>query len=191
MVLVVLLACAAVLGAQWLFIPWAFYLGGRFHPLPMWQAAARVHARSGDYVLYVMLSPTRGGRGTLSPSLTGSGFLCTSRGERYPLHLFASLLNRASPNANGAEVRIDAYRRPWWFGLSGAWDRRPRLVLHGRWQTPDLVMSDGGTLSSAFLPDGRLYDGPERNQPRPGEPVQIVLRELPLTMLFPSCENLK
>jgi hypothetical protein len=56
---------------------------------------------------------------------------------------------------------------------TGNWDR-PRLTLRGRWQNPDLVMNDGGTLSAAFLPDGRLYDGPPRNQPRAREPLPVV-----------------
>src|SRR5512144_2765718 len=43
---------AVLLAVLWLVAPWAFYLGGSFHPLPMWQGAARLHSSSGEYVLY-------------------------------------------------------------------------------------------------------------------------------------------
>src|SRR6185437_12643750 len=62
--------------------PWAFYLGGKFHIMPMWQGWGRAHAKSGDYLVWVSFEPTPRGSGMyLSTNLTGSAYLCTPRGE--------------------------------------------------------------------------------------------------------------
>lgn len=180
---------AVVLVVQWLVAPWAFYLGGRFHPLPMWQGAAHLHSSSGDYVLYLSLTPASGGRGNY-PGLSGSGFLCTPNGERYPMRAYATLRAPVPHDMNGMEMRIDVYRRPWYWSVSGAWDRRPRLTIHGRWQNPDFVGNDGGSLSAAFLPDGRLYDGPTQRQPHARETLPVALHEVPWTTWFPNCGDL-
>jgi hypothetical protein len=55
-------------------------------------------------------------------------------------------------------------------------ERRPRFDLHGAWHNPDLVMDDHGTLSTAFLPDGRVYLGPSRNQPTARGSSTVSLR---------------
>src|SRR5690349_8669327 len=99
---------AVVLAVQWLVAPWAFYLGGSFHPLPTWQGAAHLHSSSGDYVLYLSMSPARGGRSSY-PGLSGSGFLCTPTGERYPLKAYATLRPPVPRDTNGMEMQIDAY----------------------------------------------------------------------------------
>jgi hypothetical protein len=52
--------------------PWAFYLGGKFHILPYWQGWGELHAKSGDYVLFVQMEPRPGGsRVYLSSNLSG------------------------------------------------------------------------------------------------------------------------
>ena len=168
---------ALVIAIDWVFAPWAFYLGGRFHVLPVWSGTARIHAESGDYTLYLWMSPTRGGRTFNFPAFNGWAYLCTPRGERYPLRLSASMFEHPGTDTNGKEMRIGLYRRPWYWSWTGVWDRRPQLTLHGRWQNPDFVANDGGTLSVAFMPDGRLYEGPPRNQPRAHETVPVVIHE--------------
>ena len=168
-----------VIAIDWVFAPWAFYLGGHSHVVPVWSGSARTHTTSGDYTLYLWMSPTRGGRTFNFPAFRGWAYLCTPRGERYSLRLTASMVEHPGTNTNGKEMRITLYRRPWYWSLAGVWDRRPEVALRGRWQNPDLVMNDGGTLSVAFLPDGRLYDGPTRNQPRARETVPIVIHEAP------------
>jgi len=178
---------AVVIAIAWVFTPWAFYLGGKFHPVPVWQGIARVHASSGDYVLYLWFSPARGSRLTNLPAFSGWGSLCTPKGERFPMRVNASLFEHPGRDTNGKEMRIELYNRPWYRAWVGTWDRRPRLELRGRWQNPDLVTTDGGTLSVAFLPDGRLYDGPARNQPTARETLPVVFHEVPWTTLFGDC----
>ena len=80
-------------------------------------------------------------------------------------------------DTNGKKMSLEFYRRPWYWGWTGTWDRRPRLNLTGRWQNPDLVMNDGGTLSQAFLADGTLYQGPPKQRPAAREKLPIVLHE--------------
>src|SRR5262252_3523587 len=82
---------ALIVAIDWLFAPWAFYLGGTFHVLPVWQGTATIHASSGDYTLYLWMSPTRGGRTFNLPVFNGWAALCTPRGERFPLRLRANM----------------------------------------------------------------------------------------------------
>jgi len=48
--LVVLLTLGSVLliAITGVFYPWAFYLGGKFHIVPMWYGWGTAHAQSGD-----------------------------------------------------------------------------------------------------------------------------------------------
>ena len=57
LVLFVLLGVVIVSIVRALFAPWAFFLGGRFHPLAAWAGEGTLHARSGDFVLFVELEP--------------------------------------------------------------------------------------------------------------------------------------
>jgi hypothetical protein len=192
--LVLVLAGVAILAADWLFYPWAFYLGGHAHAIPYWYGGATLGGPGGDYVLYVSMSPSRPSRGTIGrrlPNVDGDGYLCTPRGERFPMHVYGVFQESLGRDSSNAAMRMEVYRRPWYFSLAGDWDRRPRLTLRGRWQGPDLVMDDGGTLSAGFLPDGRLYDGPARNQPKPGAPVPVVFHEMPFMLATPACPAAK
>ncbi len=175
--LIFVLGTIAVALLAAVFTPWGFFLGGRFHVLPVWQGIGRVHTSSGDYVLYFWISPSRSGRTFNLPAFAGWGSLCTPRGEQFKLRVTGGMHERTGVDSNGKAVHLTFHRRPWYYGLTGVWDSRPRLDLRGRWENPDLVMEDGGTLSQAFLPDGTLYQGPPRNQPAAREKLRIVLHE--------------
>lgn len=182
---------ALLLAINWVSSPWAFHLGGRLHPMAVWQGTARIHASSGDYTIYLWLAPARSRRYIRTPILNGRGYLCTPAGERYPLRTTASISGQPGRDTNGFEMRLEMYRRPWYWNLAGRWDQRPRLTFRGRWQNPDFVADDGGTLSAAFLPDGRLYDGPPRGQPRPRETLPVVFHTAPWTAWFSDCRPVK
>jgi hypothetical protein len=175
-----------MVGAQWLFASWAFFLGGHFHPIPVWQGIARTHGRSGDFVVYVWFTPSGHSRVSNLTTFSGGGTICSPRGERFVLTLYATVAEHHGRDTNGATVRIGMHRRPW-YSVFGSWDHRPRLTLTGRWQNPDLVMTDDGTLSQAFLPDGRLYDGPASRQPPASETLPLVFHETPLRLVAPDC----
>jgi hypothetical protein len=180
-----------VVAIDWVFTPWSFYFGGSFHVMPVWQGAARLHGPSGDYTLYLWISPTRGGRTYNLPAFNGWASLCTPRGERYPMRLRAYMFEHPGTDTNGREMRVELSHRPWYWTLAGSGDYRPRLTLRGRWQNPDFVANDGGTLSIAFLPDGRLYEGPAKSRPRNPEAVPVIFHEVPWTTWFSDCRAVK
>lgn len=189
-ILVVAVAGTAIAAAQWLLNPWAFHLGGRTRLLPYWYGTARVRAASGDYLLSVWFGParpTRGPVGARVPRVSGAGYICTPVGERIPLRVYGTMPDAHGADTNGASMRLELYRRPWYWSLAGNWDRRPRLELRGRWENPDLVMNDGGSFAAAFLPGGRVYAGTPRNQPKTGEPVPVVFHEVPWSVVTPAC----
>jgi hypothetical protein len=178
-----------IVATDYVFAPWSFYLGGQFHMVPGWQGIGTMHTDSGDYVLYVLMTPQPNGRGArlYLPYFRGSAYLCTPRGERFPLRLSAGLGEHPGKDTNGMTMSISMYWRPWNYTFTG--EGRPRLSLRGRWQNPDLVMDDGGTLARAFLPDGTVYRGPARNQPRLGKPVPIVLHTVPWSRWWGDCRR--
>jgi hypothetical protein len=154
---------------EFIFHPWAFYLGGHFHPLPFWQGVSRVHRADGDYVLYFNVEPTNSGRYSRLPTFKGRGYLCTPRGERFPLVVYARLMENARFDTDGKEMKIEFKRRPWYFQLTGDYDRRPRVTFDGRWDGSELIGDDGGSFAAAFQPDGTLgkkpYDYYHANAP--------------------------
>ena len=96
------------------FAPWSFFLGGRFHPIAVWQGIGRMHASSGDYVVYFWISPVPGGRTFNFPTFRGWGDLCTPRGERLPLRVAAFMREHPGIDTNGKDVSVSLYRRPWY-----------------------------------------------------------------------------
>jgi hypothetical protein len=171
-----LLGAVCILLIDAVFAPWAFFLGGRFRPLAFWQGWGRLHSSTrGDYAVFVRMWPTPGGHSGYA-SVTGSAELCTPRGERYSLRLGGGFLNKhVWLHSDRQPMHLYLYHRPWFYGFVST-QRRPRLDLYGAWHDPDLVMDDHGTLSTAFLPDGRLDQGPARQQPAAREIATVSLR---------------
>jgi hypothetical protein len=80
------LICVAVGLLYVALFPWAFFMGGKFHPLPYWHGWGRLHSRTaGDYLLYVSIYPETRSTGALMPStpVKGDAYLCTPKGERF------------------------------------------------------------------------------------------------------------
>ena len=161
----------AVLGFDALFAPWSFYLGGTFHIIPYWQGWGRMHTKSsGDYLLFVRL--TGPGSAKYHAYMRGDGELCTPRGERIYMRMGANMDKHVGTDLEGQPVWIYMYHRPRFWGNP---DRRPSLDFHGKWQNPDIVMNDGGTLLTEFTPDGTLYAGAKR--PAKNEVLQLTLKQ--------------
>ena len=165
------LGSVGVLGIDALFAPWSFYLGGKFHILPYWQGWGRMHTKSsGDYLLYVLL--TSPGPSRYHAYMSGTGELCTPRGERFRLRLGANMDKNIGTDLEGQSIWIYMYHRPRFWSNP---DRRPHLDLHGKWQNPDIVMNDGGTLLTEFAPDATLYAPGKR--PARNEVLQLTLKQ--------------
>jgi len=169
---VLLLGAVLILALTGLFYPWAFYLGGKFHVIPYCQGWGKLHAKSGGYVLFVRFEPTpRGSRIISRSNLTGVGYLCSPRGER-----FFMLLGGGMRLLSTDGEAIGLYMNNW-SGLYAQFssDHRPRIQLRGHWQNPNLVMDDDSSIFRAFRPDASVYSGHDPSHPYNGEIVPITL----------------
>jgi hypothetical protein len=186
LVLTLLLGCVLVIAITGLFAPWAFYLGGKFHILPYWQGWGKLHAKSGDYVWLVRIEPTsRGSKMYLETNLTGMGYICSPRGETYKMYLGGGMRKHLNLSTDGEAIHLYMHYRPPFWGFSGNnAEFRPSLSLRGRWQNPNLVMDDQGSIGRAFLADGSVYRGKGVN-PSPQPEV------LPLTFVEGSYSDFK
>lgn len=170
-----------------IFAPWGFYLGGHLHWFPYWHGVAHVRSSSGDFLLRFWITPRPSGGLYHYPAFSGWAWLCTPRGERYRLRVTGGFFERTGYDTNGKAMSLDLYSRPNTWQWTGHWDRRPHLYFTGRWQNPNLVMNDGGTLSRAFLPDGTLAPEKPPQPVVPREKLQIVFQEEPWTAWSSSC----
>jgi hypothetical protein len=153
--LALLLGVAVVMAIDAVFAPWSFYMGGKFHLVPMWTGWGRIHSTAGDYVLFVRLEPRTGTRGIAH--VGGAGVLCTPRGQTFNLTLGGDFEKHMGASTEGKHVYLYLHKRGGFF-YSTASDSRPSLEFHGAWHNPDMVLDDHGSLSRAFKPDGTLYD---------------------------------
>lgn len=151
---VLALGVVLLLASNAIFTPWSFYMGGHFHLYPQWSGWGRMHSNlAGDYILYVQLSPTSGGRGTYRavPHIRGQGFLCTPRGERYRLRVGGDFGKASGTDLQGKSAYL--YMNNYTVFTSGT---APSLEFRGKWNNPDLVLDDHGSINRAFDPDGVL-----------------------------------
>ena len=162
LILLFIAVCAFFIVVNAVFAPWIYTVGGG-RLLPLWQGVGEVHATSGIYTVYVSFSPSPVSSRILpSASISGTGYICTPRGERYSLRVSGGASGRIWKDMDGHTFSFAAYNRPafWQFGSPSHSNWRPDLKFSGRWSGPDLAMSDEGTVSRAFLADGSLNRGP-------------------------------
>jgi hypothetical protein len=170
LVLILLFGVCAVLAIDAVFAPWSFFMGGRFHMIPMWQGWGRIHAPAGDYLLFIQMSPRTGTRGVAH--VAGVGVLCTPRAQKFNLTLGADFEKHMGASTDGTHIYLYLHTRPGFFS-STASDTRPDLEFIGAWHNPDMVLDDHGSLSRAFKPDGTLYGLHERRGVQETLPLTI------------------
>ena len=188
--LVLLLGVVLSTALVGVFYPWAFYLGGKFHIIPYWQGVGRAHAKSGDYLVWVQFEPTPRGSGMyLTSNLTGNAYVCTPRGERIPMHLGGSMRKNLNLSTDGEKISLYMNYWPLFYGQFVG-DRRPSLEFRGKWQNPNIVMDDHGSIGRAFEPDGTVYRGHGGNRPYMDEVVPITFMEGPRSELDRACGEL-
>jgi len=159
-----------------IFSPWGFFMGGRFHLYPQWQGWGRLHSSTaGDFVLFVRIVPGSGARHG-GPQVKGSGVLCTPRGEKYNLNVAGEFERHFGLDFQGRSVVLGMSNSSFIERQMGRY-LAPKLQLFGKWDNPNLVMDDRGSLSHAFEPDGSLYTGNFKNRPNTRETVPVTLRE--------------
>jgi hypothetical protein len=169
------LAFIVVFVTTGIFAPWGFFMGGHFHIFPGWSGWGKLHSNAaGDYALYVSFSPAtrgRGGRGGGGPRVNGSAVLCTPRGEKYNLRLGGYFEKNPGINLQGKTAEIYVYNYSV-FSTS----KKPSLDFRGKWNNPDLVLDDQGSINRAFDPGGALVITP-RTRPYIQEVVPLTLHE--------------
>jgi hypothetical protein len=173
---ILVLATIAYLATIGVFAPWAFYLGGKFHITPYWQGWGRLHAKSGDYLLFVRIQPTsKGSKMYLETNLSGTAHLCTARGENIPLKLGGGMPKHLKLSTDGEAIHLGMGYWPW--NAQFVADHSPTLQLRGHWQNPNLVMDDQGSIAKAFQPDGTVYRSHDRNRAYSPEVVPVTFVE--------------
>lgn len=156
--------------------PWAFFLGGDFHPLGIWRGWGRMHSKTaGDYLLYVEISPTTYKYAYHEWGLTGTARLCTPKGEYFALRLNGDMPRKFYVNSLGQPVRLgmDNWRATMIVGP----ETRPVFSLWGTWAEGEVRADDHKTLSQAFFPDGTLRPRGSYASPSQTEDIQVTLRE--------------
>jgi len=174
LVLLLAFGCLLVLAITAVFAPWGFYLGGKFHIIPYWQGWGTLAAKGGKYIVFVRFEPTPNGSKVMPhPSVKGTGYLCTPRGEIFRMHLGGGMRRGIGTNTDGE--KIDLYM-DYWPIFSGGFmtHHRPSLELRGKWQNPNIVMDDHGSIFRAFNSDGTVDPG-HSNKPYPGDITPVTL----------------
>jgi hypothetical protein len=170
--LLIFLALAGLffLAIDAVFTPWAFFMGGHFHLNHKWTGWGRMHSNiAGDYVIYMSISPYFG-RGRSLTAITGRGALCTQRGDNYTLDVGGSFQEHPGINLQGKTAVIYAHN----YSRYGS-QYNPSLEFRGKWNNPDLVLDDHGSLTQAFDPGGVLAKNSNMRPIR--EVVPLTLHE--------------
>jgi hypothetical protein len=110
----------------------------------------------GEYEVYFSMwtgSPTRLG----SAYFSGDGYVCTPRHERIRLKMNALMRRHLGRNTDGEAITVHMYNRLASSALHPT--SRPSIDLVGHWSGNSLVMTDVGSISREFLPDGSVNRG--------------------------------
>src|SRR5262250_313725 len=160
-----------------LLAPWAFYLGGSFHIFPYWQGSGILHAKSGDYPLYLQFEPSYRGGSRMYPTsrLSGIAHLCTPRGQRFRMKLSGDMRLNLPVHADGEAISFRLLNWPPFRGGFQA-SHRPLIDLVGHWKNPDLVLDDHSSLHRAFLADGSVIEKTPADLPYKGEVVPVTIK---------------
>ena len=180
-----LLGAAVLAGVTAIVAPWGFFMGGHFHIIPYWAGWGEIHSRTaGDYALYVTFSP-KTGKGLGPAHVSGNAVLCTPRGERFNLRLAGDFENPHGTDLQGKTAHLYANN---YSAFSGS--TAPSLDFRGRWNNPDLVLDDQGSLNRAFDPGGALAAN-RHSRPYQQEASPLTLHEGSRDGFNAACAALK
>lgn len=157
------------------FAPWGFYMGGKFHIVPTWQGWGTLQTKSGRYLIYVYFYPRPSGSRVLpGPSVGGTAYLCSPRGEHFYMKLGGGMRRGIGLSTDGEKISLYMNNHSSFYSNFTS-DYRPSIELRGQWQNPNIVMDDHGSISRAFEPDGTVYRGHGGSRPYPGEITPVTL----------------
>ena len=179
------LGVVVLAGVMAIVAPWGFFMGGHFHIIPQWTAWGQMHSRiAGDYALLVSFSP-RTGKGLGPTHVSGNAWLCTPRGEKFNLRLAGDFQNPHGTDLQGKTAHLYANNYSTFSGSTA-----PSLDFRGRWDNPDLVLDDGGSLNRAFDPGGVLVTN-RHARPYQQEVTPLTLHEGSNADFKAACAALK
>jgi len=172
-------------GVMAIVAPWGFYMGGHFHIIPQWTGVGQMHSKiAGDYALLVTFSP-KTGRGLGLTHVSGNAWLCTPRGEKFSLRLAGDFQNPHGTDLQGMTAHLYASNYSTFSGSTA-----PSLDFRGRWNNPDLVLDDQGSLNRAFDPGGALVTN-RHMRPYKQEVTPLTLHEGTRADFDAACAALK
>jgi len=178
-------AVVVLTGVMAIVAPWGFYMGGHFHLIPNWTGWGQMHSKTaGDYALLVSFSPKTGRYRGLT-HVSGTAVICTPRGDQYKLRLSGDFQNPHGTDLQGKTAHLYANR---YSTFSGSTD--PSLDFRGKWNNPDLVLDDHGSLNRAFDPGGALVTN-HHTRPYIQEVVPVTLHEGSKSDFNAACAALK
>jgi hypothetical protein len=179
------LGVVVLLGVMALVTPWGFYMGGHFHIIPNWTGWGEMHSKiAGDYALFVSFSPKTGRHLGLT-HVSGNAVICTPRGEQYKLRLSGDFENPHGTDLQGKTAHLYANNYSTFSGSTA-----PSLDFRGKWNNPDLVLDDHGSLTRAFDPGGTLVTN-HHMRPYVQEVVPVTLHEGNYSDFNAACVALK
>jgi len=155
--------------------PWGFSMGGGFHLMPMWQGWGRMHSNlgGGDYAVYVYFNP-KVGRSMGPRHVDGNALLCTPRGEKIYFSLGGDFDKNMGLDSNGRSASFYLNSATATQRLLGQ-SSQIRLELRGKWNNPDLVLDDHGSIARYFEPDGTVFTGNRAGRLYMREVVPVTL----------------
>lgn len=189
-VVLLILIVVVVVGLPALLTPWGFFMGGRFHVIPSWTGWGKIHSNKagGDYVIMMTFSP-KTGKGLGPTHVDGNAWLCTPRGEKFTLHMGGDFQKDLRLDTNGKTASL--YMNSYTIKSQFTGDNRPHLEFRGKWNNPDLVLDDHGSIARNFEPDGTLYSGHSPSRPYMAEVVPVTLREGSNSEFEAACNAVK
>jgi hypothetical protein len=175
-VVLLIIIAVVVVGLPALLTPWGFFMGGRFHVFPSWTGWGKMHSNKagGDYVIMMTISP-KTGKGLGPAHVDGNAWLCTPRGERFTLHLGGDFQKNIRLDTNGKTASF--YMNSYTLKSQFSGDTRPSLEFRGKWNNPDLVLDDHGSIARNFAPDATLWPKGGNQRPYISEVVPVTLHE--------------
>jgi hypothetical protein len=189
-VVLLVLIVVVLVGLPALLTPWGFFMGGSFHVIPSWTGWGKMHSNKagGDYVIMITISP-KTGKGLGPAHLSGNAWLCTPRGEKFTLKLGGDFQKdiRLDTNGKTASFYMDTYTVKSQF----TGDSRPYLEFRGKWNNPDLVLDDHGSIARAFTPDATLWPKGGKERPYISEVVPVTLHEGSNSDFEAACKSAK
>jgi hypothetical protein len=190
LVFTLVLGVVAVVSLWAVFMPWAFYMGGHFHPLGSWSGWGQLQSQTaGDYLLYVNFSPAIY-RHQVTPewNVKGNAYLCTPKGETFNLYLGGDMPRTFRVNSQGQKIHLYMSNRSMSSQFSG--DDRPYFQLYGVWGDSKITGDDRKTLSTAFAPDSTLRPQHSPVLPSQQKDAQFTIREGSYSDYKAACRDL-